>query len=226
MEDVRQLQPQPQREPGPQLEGDVAETPSSGATATEQTPQTGTTRRERAETARAAATMAAAERAARLPERGLRYALITGVIMGVLVALLNVVLILLSAGLFREAHQQVVHDALTVRVALLLASIFGVSWLLAIVVAFVGGLILGRIAVRRRLGFLAGALGGVLYSLILWPISFIPAYPGNLGGPATLDAGSLVLELVWCLLWGLGGALVCLFGAWVASARHPHYRER
>ncbi|WP_376793534.1 hypothetical protein [Thermogemmatispora sp.] len=163
---------------------------------------------------------------ARLPERGTRYALISGLIMGVLVALVTIVLVLVNAGLFNEAHRQVVRDALTVRVALLLAAIYGITWLVALIVAFIGGLILGRIAVRRRLGFLAGAVGGIVYSLLLWPTSFIPAYPGNLTGTATLDAGSAVLELLWCLLWGLGGALVCLAGTWVASARHPHYRDR
>nr|BBH93799.1 hypothetical protein KTA_19980 [Thermogemmatispora argillosa] len=163
---------------------------------------------------------------ARLPERGTRYALITGLIMGVLVALVTIVLILVNASLFNEAHRQVMRDALTVRVALLLAAIYGITWLVALIVAFVGGLILGRIAVRRRLGFLAGAVGGIVYSLLLWPTSFIPAYPGNLTGTATLDAGTAVLEVLWCLLWGLGGALVCLAGTWVASARHPHYRDR
>lgn len=162
----------------------------------------------------------------RLPERGVRYALISGLLMGVLVALITVVLILVNAGLFNEAHRQVMRDALTVRVALLLAAIYGITWLVALIVAFIGGLILGRIAVRRRLGFLAGAVGGIVYSLLLWPTSFIPAYPGNLTGTATLDAGTAILEVLWCLLWGLGGALVCLAGTWVASARHPHYRDR
>ncbi|WP_052890916.1 YrzE family protein [Thermogemmatispora carboxidivorans] len=162
----------------------------------------------------------------RLPERGTRYALISGLLMGVLVALVTIVLVLVNAGLFNEAHRQVMRDALTVRVALLLAAIYGITWLVALIVAFIGGLILGRIAVRRRLGFLAGGVGGIVYSLLLWPTSFIPAYPGNLTGTATLDAGTAVLEVLWCLLWGLGGALVCLAGTWVASARHPHYRDR
>ncbi|MBX5450914.1 YrzE family protein [Thermogemmatispora sp.] len=221
---------------------DVHQLRSTGKEADRPTEQAGVSRREglisEPETMRVVPTQATsgtsaqrseaapAREPARLPERGARYALITGLIMGVLVALVTIVLVLVNAGLFNEAHRQVLRDALTVRVALLLAAIYGITWLVALIVAFVGGLILGRIAVRRRLGFLAGAVGGIVYSLLLWPTSFIPAYPGNLTGTATLDAGTAVLEVLWCLLWGLGGALVCLAGTWVASARHPHYRDR
>ncbi|MBE3567108.1 MAG: hypothetical protein IMW90_15425 [Thermogemmatispora sp.] len=108
-----------------------------------------------------------------LPERGTRYALISGLLMGVLVALVTIVLVLVNAGLFNEAHRQVARDALTVRVALLLAAIYGITWLVALIVAFIGGLILGRIAVRRRWAggrrrhcLLAASLADQLYSCL------------------------------------------------------------
>jgi hypothetical protein len=221
MENGKQLQAQAQEPDGSALSAAEQATSSGLPAAGVDRPVTAPVPAREASTPEAAAV-----RKQQLPQRGPRYALVGGLLMGLLVALVQVILILLNAGLFQQAHQQVAHNALTVSVALSLAAIFGTTWAVALLVALAGGLILGRIAVRRRLGFLAGALGGVVYSLLLWPLSFLPAYPGNLSGPARLDGGSLVLELLWCLFWGLGGALICLFGTWVVSARHPHYRER
>jgi len=39
---------------------------------------------------------------------------------------------------------------------------------------------MGKIAVRRRLGFLAGTYAGAIYYLITFLVSFLPGYPGDL----------------------------------------------
>ena len=86
------------------------------------------------------------------------------------------------------------------------------------------GVIVGRIAVRRRLGFLAGALAGAVFSLLLFLVGLIPSYPGNLAGTgSTMTTGSLVLALLLLCLGSLGGGLVSLFGTWVVTVKHPHY---
>jgi H+/Cl- antiporter ClcA len=86
------------------------------------------------------------------------------------------------------------------------------------------GLIVGKIAVRRRLGFLAGALGGAIFYLIIFFVSLISSYPGNLVvNTATMTIGSLVIPFLLLCLWTLGGGLVSLFGTWVMTVRHPHY---
>jgi len=81
-----------------------------------------------------------------------------------------------------------------------------------------------RIAVRRRLGFLAGALAGAVFYLITFLVSLISGYPGNLVvNGTTLTIGSLVISCLLLCLWSIGGGLVSLFGTWLATVRHPHY---
>ncbi len=159
-----------------------------------------------------------------LPQRGLYYAVITGVIAGVFTALLTIVVTLVFAGTFHAASQQIAVDRLTVKTALALAGLLLLNFSLCLLVGFFVGLIIGKIAVRRRLGFLAGALAGAVFYLITFLASLIASYPGNLAGNGTtMTTGSLVISCLLLCLWSIGGGLVSLFGTWVATVRHPHY---
>lgn len=161
-----------------------------------------------------------------LPQRGLSYAVIGGVIAGVCAALLTIVITLVNAGTFHAASQQIAVDRLTVRTALALAAWELLTFALALLVGCVLGVIVGRIAVRRRLGFLAGALAGAVFSLITFLVSLIASYPGNLAvSGTTVTAGSLVISFLLLCLWSIGGGLVSLCGTWVATVRHPHYQR-
>jgi hypothetical protein len=159
-----------------------------------------------------------------LPQRGLYYAAIAGVIAGVFTALLTILVTLVFAGTFHAASQQIAVDKLTVKTALALAGLELLIVTLSLLIGFFVGLIIGRIAVRRRLGFLAGALAGAILYLITFLVSLISGYPGNLAvNGTTLTTGSLVISLLLLCLWSIGGGLVSLFGTWVATVRHPHY---
>ncbi len=159
-----------------------------------------------------------------LPQRGLYYTTIAGVIAGVFTALLTIVITLVFAGTFHAASQQIAVDKLTVKTALALAALELLNFSLSLLIGFVVGVIVGRIAVRRRLGFLAGALAGAIFYLITFLVSLISSYPGNLTVKAsTVTTGSLVISLLLLCLWSIGGGLVSLFGTWVATVRHPHY---
>ena len=160
-----------------------------------------------------------------LPLRKERYALITGIVMGVLGTVLTLVIILLNASLFQTARLQVIHDALTVSVALALLGIFAAIGVTLLLISLIGGLVMGRIAVLRRLGFWAGVLDGGITFLVIWLISLLPNYPDHLGGTPELGGGSLILSFLWLLLSCLAAGLVSLFGTWVVSGRHPHYRR-
>src|SRR5260221_4930414 len=107
-----------------------------------------------------------------LPQRGLYYAAIAGVIAGVVTALLTMVVILVFAGTFHAASQQIAVDRLTVKTALALAGLVLRYVTLSLLVGFFVGYIVGRIAVHRRLGFLAGALAGAVFYLITGSVSF------------------------------------------------------
>ncbi len=159
-----------------------------------------------------------------LPQRGLYYAAIAGVIAGVFTALLTIVIILVNAGTFHAARLQIAVDRLTVKTALALAAWELLNVALSLLAGFFVGFIVGRIAVRRRLGFLAGALAGAIFYLITFLVSLISSYPGNLVVNRTpLTTGSLVISFLLLCLWSIGGGLVSLFGTWVATVRYPHY---
>jgi hypothetical protein len=162
-----------------------------------------------------------------LPRRGLYYAVIAGVIAGVFMALLTIVIILVNAETFHAASLQIAMDRLTVKTALALAAWELLTVALSLFACFVLGVIVGRIAVRRRLGFLAGALAGAILYLITFLVSLISGYPGNLVvNKTTLTTGSLVISLLLLCLWSISGGLVSLFGTWVATVGHPHYMRR
>lgn len=159
-----------------------------------------------------------------LPHRGRYYAVLAGLLAGVFTALLTIVLVFIFATTFQAARQQIAVDRLTVRTALALAGVELLTIILSLLAGFVVGVIVGRIAVRRRLGFLAGALAGAVFSLLIFLVSLVPSYPGNLAGNGgTMTVGSLVFALLLVCLGSLVGGLVSLLGTWVATVKHPHY---
>jgi len=112
-----------------------------------------------------------------LPPRGLYYAVIAGVIAGVFTALLTIAIILVSAGTFQAAGLQIAMDQLTVKTALALATWELLNVALSLLASFFVGFIVGRITVRRRLGFLASALAGAIFYLITFLVSLISRLP-------------------------------------------------
>jgi len=158
-----------------------------------------------------------------LPRQGLRSSLIAGIIAGFLSAVVNIILVLSTAGTFHDARLQIVADRLTVKVALVLAGIGSLTILILVVIGFFTGFVVGKIAVRRAFGFLAGAVAGVIFSLVTLLVSFIPNYPGNLFASAN---SGVLLPILFLCLWGIGGGLVSLFGTWTSTQRHPHYLEQ
>ena len=157
-----------------------------------------------------------------LPRRGLSSALIAGAIAGVLAALLTILIILTSAGTFHAARLQIAVDRLTVKTALALVALELLTFVLGLIISFVTGVVMGRITVRRRLGFLAGMCAGATYYLITFLVSLLPGYPGNLiANTAPMTMIPLVISFLLLVLWSLGGGLVSLLGTWVTTVRHP-----
>jgi hypothetical protein len=149
---------------------------------------------------------------------------IAGLTAGVLSALLTILVIVLNTPTFEAATQQIALDRLTVKTALALAGWELLTITLSLLTGLVVGWIVGRIAVRRRLGFLAGLLAGTTSALMLFLVSLFPNYPGNLGVlSAQGSTESLVISFLLLCLWGMGGGLVSLLGAWGATVKHPYY---
>lgn len=159
-----------------------------------------------------------------LPQRGRYYAAIAGSVAGLLAALLTIVITMSNADTFHAVSLQIAADRLTVKTALALAAWELLTFALRVITGFVLGLIVGSITVRRRLSFLAGALAGAICDLLLFFVSLLSTYPGNLSvNGTTITTGSLVVSLLLFVLWSLGGGLVSLFATWIITVRHPHY---
>src|SRR4030088_3268213 len=71
-----------------------------------------------------------------LPQRGLYYAAIAGVIAGVFTALLTILVTLVFAGTFHAASQQIAVDKLTVKTALALAGLELLNVTLSLLIGF------------------------------------------------------------------------------------------
>ena len=154
-----------------------------------------------------------------LPERGPQYAYIAGVIVGVLAILINVVLTLGNGEAFRRAASQGASVAFSTA-----ASLAGLSFLNLLIIAvmlILMGFIVGRVAVRRRLAFIAGAIAGILASLAIFLERYIPNYPSNTPTSSATNLGTLIIALILILIAAILAGLVSLLGAWIATRRHP-----
>jgi hypothetical protein len=164
--------------------------------------------------------------ASRLPRRGLQSAVITGIIAGVLTVLINVAITLLNIPLFQQALRE--GKNLTLNTAFPLLGVECLNFFVSLVICFFAGFVIGRIAVRRQLGFIAGMLTGVINYLGSFVVRYIPNYPGNMtsNAPGGIEAltGGIVVVIVFLLIWGMIGGLVGLWGTWTASRKHPYYQ--
>jgi hypothetical protein len=159
-----------------------------------------------------------------LPRRGLSSALIAGAIAGAFSALLTILIILTNTGTFHAASLQIALDRLTVNTALVLAALELLTFVLGLLIVFATGFVMGRIAVRRQLGFLAGICAGAIYYLITFLVSLLPSYPGNLtANEAPMATTHLVIAFLLLCLWCIGGGLISLLGTWITTVRHPYY---
>ena len=140
-----------------------------------------------------------------LPERGLQYTLIAGVIGGILDVLVNIAITIPSTARNQTA-----------------STIFGLLCLnlfITVLIFGVTGYIVGKFAVQRRLGFLAGAIIGAIAYFVSFLVRYIPSYPGNTVISGATNAATIGIALLLLLLSALLGGLISLFGAWLATRR-------
>ena len=160
-----------------------------------------------------------------LPPGHARKSLIIGVVLGVLAAAQSIIITLKNTDLYNEAAKQ--GKNVTLGVA---TSVFGVAALeiaISVLIYFIGGLIIGKVAVHRRWAFIGGFVGGVISSLIGAVLKQIPAYPnagtGGFSGSALGISGGIAALAISTILLGVLYGLVSLLGAWLMTRRHPYY---
>ena len=162
-----------------------------------------------------------------LPSYGLSYALIIGVLGGLLATAISVAITLINASLYQQASR--LGDKMPLGTAWTLTELGCLGVFIALILSFAAGYIVGHFAVLRRWGLLAGALvGGVTYlgNVI---VLYLPNYPNKLVSTTPPSSGQIfagiLTSLVIFLIYSAIGALIGLWGAWTATRKHPYYQQ-
>src|SRR5947209_6627424 len=143
----------------------------------------------------------------------LKYVLNIGLVAGIMSALFHIGIVLLYAPVFQRATQEIVSNRLTVNTALALVGVQGLKVFLSLFIFFPAGFAAGKMVERRGSGFLAGVIGGALLFGLMFLASTIPSYPDHI----TIARNSAALSLLLLVIWMVGGGLICLLGAWLAT---------
>lgn len=163
----------------------------------------------------------------KLPAGGARKMFSIGLGAGIIVAIINVVFTLVNAPLYQTAARYAKNPTqMPLNVASSIFWIFVVEGVISLIVYFIAGFIIGRVAVARRLGFFGGFVASVITLVIGYIIGQIPNYPGSLGTGFSnpLQAGGgLIAALIFLVIAGLIGGLMGWLGARLATRRHPYY---
>lgn len=160
-----------------------------------------------------------------LPRGHARNALIIGIVLGVLASAQGIIITLANSDLYHEAARQGKHQL--VSTALSLLGVASLEFVIGLLIYFIGGLIIGRVSVHRRWAFIGGFVGGILNSLVGAVLKQIPSYPntgtGGFSGSALGISGGFATLAIGTILLGVFYSLICLFGAWLMTRRHPYY---
>lgn len=155
-------------------------------------------------------------------------ALIIGAVIGALVALEGIFFILKNGDIYKEAAKYI-GDAskMPAGVAATIVGLGALTFAIGVVLYFIGGLIIGRVSVHRRWGFIGGFVGGVVNWLIGTLVQLIPAYPNAGSGsfnsnPLGFGSGIVAL-IIGAILGGVVAGLFSLLGTWLMTRRHPYY---
>ncbi len=156
-----------------------------------------------------------------LPERSRWYAVIAGILAGVLIMIVNIAITLSNTTTYQSAAHA--GSSISQTLAGVETALLCLSLTIELLIFGVTGYIVGRMMVQRRLGFLAGAIGGAIAYLASFLVRYIPNYPGNTATSGATNAATIGFTLIFVLVSALLGGLISLFGAWLATRKHPYY---
>ena len=161
-----------------------------------------------------------------LPEGRLGKALEIGAIAGVLCTLVNVIIVLVNASTYQRYNPNL-HDPVNNALSFSIFGYWVVYSLISLLICFIAGIITGRVAVERRLGFATGFIAGVIYYAAIFLITYIPGYPDHYVTTTPVSAGAItggiIFSLILLIVYGVIGGILGRLGAGLATRRHPYY---
>ena len=149
-------------------------------------------------------------------------------VAGILVGLINIVVTLVNAPLYQQAASYANHpNQMPLNIASSIFGLFLLTSVIGLVIYFIAGFLIGRVAVARRLGFFGGFLASVIAQIIGFIAGQLPNYPGKINSgfssnPANIGGGYIVALIILVLAALIGGLLGWL-GARLATRRHAFY---
>jgi len=154
-----------------------------------------------------------------LPSHGLLYAVIVGVLGGLIAASIPVAITFMNASLYYQASR--LGEKMSYNLAVTLTGLACLGTFIDLLLSFAVGYIVGRIAVLRRRGFLAGALVGAITYLGYTITLYLPNYPGKIASTTPPSSGTILpgilTTIVIFLIYSAIAALIALWGAWTAT---------
>jgi hypothetical protein len=162
-----------------------------------------------------------------LPRNGLSIALVIGALGGLLNIAISVATTLGNLSAYHDAVR--LGNNMSMATAQLLVGLSCFNYTIELIVSFLVGFIVGKTAVSRRFGFYAGALMGAFTYIGGALLQYIPGYPGHINDASAAQFSSIqgaLFALLLVIIWALVGALISLWGTYVASKKHPYYQAR
>lgn len=161
-----------------------------------------------------------------LPEGHVKKTLIIGLVAGIIAALQVIIFTFANASLYQQAAASTANN-LSLSVASTIVGIFCLTSFIGLVIYFLAGFIIGKVAIERRMGFLGGFVAGVVAYALGFIVQYFPGYPGShntgFSGGLIGFGGGLITALIILLLLALLAGLFGFLGAWLATRRHPYY---
>ena len=161
-----------------------------------------------------------------LPEGRLGKAATIGAIAGVLCTLVNVIVVLVNASTYRRYNPNL-HDPANNALSFAIFGYWVLYSLISLLICFIVGIITGRVAVERRLGFATGFIAGVIYYVAIFLITYIPGYPDHYVTTTPVSAGAvtggIIFSIILLIVYGVIGGLLGRLGAGLATRKHPYY---
>lgn len=164
----------------------------------------------------------------RLPSHGVLYALIIGVLGGLIAAFLHIMITFINAPLYNEATR--LADKMSSSMAGTIAGLGCLNVFIDLALSFTIGYVMARIVVLRRYGALAGAFFGATTYLSGFIVQYLPNYPGKIVSNTSPSSGlvfaGILTSIVILLVYSAMAALMALWGAWSATRKHPYYQRQ
>ena len=164
---------------------------------------------------------------ATLPPGRTPKAVLYGVVAAVITAGIGLLVTFLNAPLYSHAPATSASSSVQQTYAFTVLGLGCLTFFLSQLIFFLAGFLCGKTLIERKQGFLAGFIGGALSYALSFLAVYIPGFPGKISATGATSgqmvAGGLIISLIFLLVNGGIGGIFGVFGARMATRRHPYY---